>query len=267
MTDPTRDPTRDPFDVLRSHVHSVALLERPETTADDLIASITGGSSFAGGDVRRDRSNVIPFRSPRRRRWLVATSAVAIVAVGSAGVAAYVGSRPTVPSADLLCRGSASGDGSSIAVALGDDPIGQCAELWRSGALPDIDRPAQPTTQIPRLVACTGTNGSVEVLPLGAAGSCADVGLSDADVAGLADDPVLGLRRDLVRLVNDAPCRPATEVMAAVQSVLAARGLSTWSITVRGSDLACARVMIDVERSQIELFPDPNTYETTEETP
>ena len=58
----------DPFDVLRTHVQSVALLERPNTDVDDLIAAITGASApnIANRSERTEhseRSNVIPLRA------------------------------------------------------------------------------------------------------------------------------------------------------------------------------------------------------------
>lgn len=264
----------DPFDVLRSHVRSVALLEHPDTEPDDLVARITGVDDLDARDAsvialppHRAPGSPGAARSPRRRRWLVAAGVSAVVVVGGAGVAAFVGARPSNPAADVLCRGSADGTGSAIAVAPGEDPIDQCADLWRIGDLPDVDAPGGPTTKVPRLVACTGSNGSIEVLPLPDDSSCADAGLDDADVAGALADPKLGLRHQLAREVNEAPCADVTSVRKTVERALATWGFSSWSITVRDEGATCARALIDPAGTRVELFPDPNTDTSLQETP
>ena len=267
----------DPFDVLRSHVRSVALLEHPDTDPDDLVAQITGLAdpipeatreasvlAFPAGRSPRSHGS---HGSPRRRRWLVAAGVSAIVVVGGAGVAAFVGTRPSTPTADVLCRGSADGKGSAIAVAPGADPIDQCADLWRAGDLPDVDAPGRPTTKVPRLLACTGSNGSIEVLPLPQSTSCADAGLADADVAGAVADPQVGLRHQLAREVNEAPCADAASVRATVERALETWGFSSWMVTVRDERAACVRALIDPAGTRVELFPDPNTDSSTQETP
>ncbi len=256
MTEPTIDPTRDPIDVLRTHVRSVALLERPETTADDLIASITAGSSFAGGDVRRDGSNVIPFRSPRRRRWLVATSAVAIVAVGSAGVAAYVGSRPERAIDGVVCRASID-DSSAIVLSSSDDPIAACSALWVRGDLPNIDEP-RPVAKAPRLVACVSAEESLYVLPLPDFTSCADVGLRDADVSTASSDPVVELQRELIDRINTEACRSAAEVSAFASELLVQFDLSRWRIDIDDPEASCAAVALDPVGSRLIVFSRPS---------
>jgi len=54
----------DPIDVLRSHVQSVALLERPHTDPADLVAAITGAGApdIANRSTGADRSNVVALR-------------------------------------------------------------------------------------------------------------------------------------------------------------------------------------------------------------
>ncbi len=262
----------DPFDVLRSHVRSVALLERPDADPDDLVDAITGAgapniASRSAGSDRSQRSNVVPLRSPRRRRWLVATGAVVIVVAGGAGVAAFRGERPAAPSADVLCHGSVDATGSAIAIAPTDDPIAGCSELWRNGDLPNIDALNKPTTDVPRLVACTGINGSLEVLPLPELTSCADFGLSDAGAVSVSVDPVTRLRDDLMVEINSGPCLGAPEVEQLALDAIARSGLARWKVEVADPESDCATVAIEPETSRVIVRSHPSATALDQEKP
>ncbi|MCX6519919.1 MAG: hypothetical protein NTZ21_04575 [Actinobacteria bacterium] len=262
----------DPFDVLRSHVRSVALLEHPDTEPDDLVAQITGvadpmpdGASVIA--FPHHRSPISPSRgshgSPRRRRWLVAAGVSAIVVVGGAGVAAFVGTRPSAPAAGVVCRASVS-NSSAIVIEPTADPVAACADLWARGDLPEIDVP-KPTTpgspEVPRLVACVGEGLALQVLPLPEYWSCADAGLADADITGITDDPAVRLQAALVDRVNAGGCRTTADVAAIAREVLDSMDLATWSVKVSDPSSACATVALDVSTSHVIVRPHPSAQE------
>ncbi len=251
----------DPFDVLRSHVRSVALLEHPDTDPDDLVAQVTavaepiadGASVIA---FPHHRSPVPPSRashgSPRRRRWLVAAGVSAIVVVGGAGVAAYVGTRPSVPSAGVMCRASIS-NRSAIVIESTADPIVGCAALWARGDLPEIGRPGPG--DVPTLVACVGERGVLEVLPVSAGQTCADAGLVDADASGLADDPVTRLQELLALRINLTPCQPVEPAVDLVEASLREVGLTDVTVDVREPDARCVLAVIEPSHTRVLLIP------------
>lgn len=257
-SDDAGDGRPDPFDVLRAHVRSVALLEPPGVDADELVASITGTTDREAGREGAHRRG-----SPRRRRWLVAGVATATVAVGGAGIAAYQGSRPTDPTADVVCRSSIDGFGSTVGLRSDGDPIGECARLWARGDLPDLDHPT-PGGEVPRLVACTSERtGTIEVLPLDEFTTCADVGLLDADVEQA--DPVTLLQRRLERHV--AECHDAAEVEAYAGGLLDELGLDGWVVGRRPAAGRCATAAVDTGARTVDVLPDPLAPSSSKETP
>jgi hypothetical protein len=252
----------DPFDVLRSHVRSVALLEHPDTEPDDLVAQITGvadpmpdGASVIAFPQHRSPVSPGSFRSngsPRRRRWLVAAGVSAIVVVGGAGVAAFVGTRPSAPAAGVVCRASVS-NSSAIVIEPTDTPIAACAALWARGDLPEIDR--KGSGEIPRLVACVGERGVLEVLPLSAGQSCDAVGMVDADATGTGSDPVVALQELLAVRVNLAPCQSPDAVTDRVDESLREVGLASWTVEVRDPGARCAFAVAEPTRTRVLLIP------------
>jgi hypothetical protein len=246
----------DPFDELRTHVRAVALLERPTTTPDDLIAMVTDANPSAPVTVLQAR---------RRRRWLAAGGAVAIVVAGSAGVAAFRGERPDAQIPDVICRSTDRLDSSSLAVDAGSDPIGACAALWSTGQLPDVDR-ATGTGAVPRLAACTGAGRSLEVYPLPIGAGCADLGLLDADPSFAADDPVAALQQRIIETINSESCLSAPDAVAAAASLLDELGLSSWAVTEPREAVGCAAISVDVDASTLVVranpFPAPSIQET-----
>jgi hypothetical protein len=265
MTDPfDSDPsTSDPFEVLRSHVRAVAVLERPSTDPDDLIAGIVALEPPNGALVDGSASNVVALRSPRRRRWLAAGGAVAIVVAGGAGVAAFRGEKPQRPNDGVVCRGSVD-DMTAVVLGPTADPIGACGELWARGTLPDIDR-AGPGV-IPRLVVCTGSQGPLEVLPLDDLQSCADVGLADADAAEALIDPVAGLQMALTDAVN-SQCLSADEAVEIVRRELTTRNLESWAIEVLDPEAECVITGVQPERSAVILRSTPSFSHNGQEKP
>jgi len=247
----------DPFDVLRTHVRAVALLERPTAAPDDLVAAITDASPSAP---------VIPLRSGHRRRWMATGGAVAIVVVGGAGVAAFRGERPDAQIRDVICRSTAKLDSSGFAVNAGSDPIAACAALWTTGRLPDVDRPTSAGT-VPRLAACTGMDRSIEVYPLSAAASCSDLGLLDADPTFAATDAVMQLQRRIADTINAESCVSGLAAVGAARSALDELKLSSWTITEPDGPVECAAISVDVGSSMVVVRVNPFPAPSTEETP
>jgi hypothetical protein len=237
----------DPVDVLQTHVRAVALLERPRDDPDDLIERITSAAVSA---------TVVPLRTPRRRRWWVAGAATTIVVVGGAGVAAWVGARPAEQIRDVLCRPGADRSGSGLAVVAGDDPIGACAELWRSGAMAEQAGVADTGGLAPRLVACTGTGRPIEVYPLADGAGCASLGLLDADVTANETDAVVALRTFVVEMDRMSDCLSSDRLARAVDDQLSSLGLDAWSVVVEG-DARCALAGVEAGRTTVRILPDP----------
>jgi hypothetical protein len=246
----------DPFDLLRSHVRSVALLEHPHTDPDDLVASIIGSDPANIGGVAV--GTLRPLGSRRRRRWLVA-SGVAIVVVGGAGVAAFRGTAPDRATDGVRCRASLE-NSSAIVLEPTADPVAACADLWARGALPDIDSPtASPS--MPRLVACVGRDDALQVVPVPEFWSCADAGLADADLGAAATDPAVRLQTALVDRINAGECRSTIDVVAIAVEVLEIMGLDTWSVAVTDPSSTCAAVAIDVSTAQVIVRARPSAQE------
>lgn len=264
MTDPSKDPSGDPFHLLRAHVRAVALLEQPRRDADELVADITGSVD------RTDRSRsaqVLPIHgagSPRRRRWLLAASAAAVVAVGGAGVAAFVSSRPADPVAGIVCRESGDFGSTSVVLPIDDDPVAACANLWKTGDLPTLGGGAG-SGAVPDLVACTGGAGAVEVLPVAAGQSCETFGLVPAEPSTAAD-PVLQLDARVV-LGNGAGCRPADELVESARRMLADLEMSEWTVVVDPTAGDCALLAIDANRRHLIVRADLLRTPPQEETP
>lgn len=268
MTDSSKDPLGDPFDLLRAHVRVVALLEQPAVDADELVADITGSID------RADRSRgaqVLPLhgfpsaRSPRRRRWFVAGSVATIVAVGGAGVAAYVALRPSDPVAGIVCRESADPNSYSVVLPLEGDPVAACTNLWKTGDLPNPER-GEANGEIPELVACEGGQGAIEVLPVGAVGSCEYVGLVPSGDRSPAEDAV-GVLRERVAEHLSGGCRSAADLRDFIEEQLMSLGLTSWEINLLASEGDCALASIESERQQILVIEDPLAPPPPEEKP
>lgn len=250
----------DPFDVLRSHVRSVALLEHPDTDPDDLVAQITGVAEPITASTR-DGASVLAFPaarsprshgSPRRRRWLVVAGVSAIVVVGGAGVAAFVGARPSTPTAGVVCRASIS-NSSAIVIEPSADPVAACADLWARGDLPEIGQ--KGPGEIPRLVACVGARGTLEVLPAAKGQTCAAAGMVEADPSGSLDDPVVALQERLAIDINVAACQaiePATDI---VEAALRELELPSWTIEVRQPTATCVIAVVEPTSTRVLLIP------------
>ena len=245
----------DPVDVLQTHVRAVALLERPRDDPDDLIARITSAAVSA---------TVVPLRTPRRRRWWVAGAATTIVVVGGAGVAALIGARPDEQIRDVVCRAGTGPSGSGLAVVAGTDPIGACAELWRSGAMSEQAGAVDTGDVVPRLVACTGPGRPIEVYPLAEGTGCATLGLLDADVTANVDDPVVELQEIAASLYGSGVCTSSEELFRSMEDALKTLELVDWTAVVDG-DAKCAVAAIDPSRLVVRIAPDPLGPPTQEE--
>jgi hypothetical protein len=257
MTDHSKDPLGDPFDLLRAHVRTVALLEQPTIDADELVADITGSID------RADRSRgaqVLPLhgfpraRSPRRRRWFVAGAAATIVAVGGAGVAAYVALRPTDPVLGIVCRESADFGSFSVVLPLEGDPVAACANLWKTDA----------KGEVPDLIACAGGAGSVQVFPVVDETSCEFFGFASLDPSAVVD-PIQQLNA-AVRESNEK-CRTAGELSQEAAEVIERLGLTTWTVDVQSPDVGCSLLAVDTDAEVLIVRMDPLRPTSSEEMP
>ena len=245
----------DPVDVLQAHVRAVALLERPRDDPDDLIARITSAAVSA---------TVVPLRTPRRRRWWVAGAATTIVVVGGAGVAALIGARPDEQIRDVVCRAGTGPSGSGLAVVAGTDPIGACAELWRSGAMSEQAGAVDTGDVVPRLVACTGPGRPIEVYPLAEGTGCASLRLLDADVTAGESDAVVALRSFVAEMDRVSDCMSSVQLARAMDDQLSLLGLDEWSVVVEG-DARCALAGVEAGRMTVRILPDPLAPPSPEE--
>lgn len=264
MTDHSKDPLGDPFDLLRTHVRAVALLEQPRTDADELVADITGSVDRAD---RSRAAQVLPLhgaRSPRRRRWLVVASATAIAAVGGAGVAAYVSSQPADPVAGIVCRASADFGSTSVVLPIDDDPIAACANLWKTGDLPRLDQ-GGGSGEVPELAACTGGGGSVEVLPVADGETCETFGLVTAELRPDAAGAVETLARRLSD-VHASGCIRVDELRAYAEAQLAELGLVDWKVVAPVAD-GCALAATDAASRTVSILEDPRPTPSPQESP
>lgn len=134
-------------------------------------------------------------RRPWHRRVLVALVAIPLIGVGVAGAAGVFSAKEMSIDAGMGCYSEASLSPEVIAiVGPREDPIAACAEMWRRGEI------RRGVKRAPRLVACTGPDQPVRVMP-GTVAVCERFGLVElpADYGAAAREwspPADGIPRD-----------------------------------------------------------------------
>jgi hypothetical protein len=217
--------SRDPFDVLRGHVRRQADELEPGTSTDELVAHIT---------LEHHRGQASPPARAvgRRRRWssvVLATSVCLGLAAGAAVTAAVLDKgRVEVLHTAVLCRAAADVRSNAVLVDATDDPIAACRVLWNSGQLL---RPDGTRLSGPALVGCTGPRGVLEVFPGDGPQVCADLGMVEADIAAMLDDPRNELQ-ERVSLEINAKCLPPPEAGRHAESLLDELGFDGWNVVV-----------------------------------
>jgi hypothetical protein len=230
----------DPLDLLREHVRRKAASIEPGTSTDELVAHITL-------EHHRHEDEPVSSRRPGRRWGSVALFVAASLGIGAgAVVTAALVDRAQVTQPQLVaCHPSVAERDVSVLVEPGTDPIGACADEWRAGRLPDPEQ--QSPGSDPPLVGCTGDRGVLEVFPGDGPEVCAQLGLSEADVAGMLDDPVAELSRRTVEEIN-ARCLPFDVAVARARELLSEIGLQGWNVVAIDDGGTCAVVgMSDTE--------------------
>jgi hypothetical protein len=210
----------DPFDVLRRHVRQQAAGTEPGTSTDELVAHITLEHHRADG--------LDEVRVRRPRRWAVVGAVVAAaVGVGAGAVVTASLERPQVTQLGVACHPSVAERGTSLVVALGDDPIEDCAAVWRAGDLPNLDEKSPPSD--PPLVACASDRGVIEVFPGSGPEVCTDAGLVPADIDAIMSDPLLELSRRIVDEIN-LTCPSFDGAIEHARQLLEELGFAGWNL-------------------------------------
>jgi hypothetical protein len=193
----------------------------------------------------------------RRRQWFVGVGVVAGLSAGG-GLAAALLNKGHVPRPEggVACRATSDPRSSAIVIALGDDPVADCAALWSARRLPDGDDPTNNSGEVPSLVACVGPGGGIDVLPVGPGETCDALGLDAADVAAAVADPATIL---IERLVDESPaCTPPAEAGEHAREVLDDLGMTDWAVVVRPTqqpDQVCSFPAVDSTLRTVFIVP------------
>lgn len=180
-----------------------------------------------------------------------------MVAGGAVGVAAIVRSgQPTQPTAGVACRETPGVDADVIVIEPTDDPIGGCEALWAAGR---FDETPLAAGGVPLLVACISDAGVIEVFP-GEAGTCASLGLADADP--VLDDEnrlIVSLQDRVVDEINAQPCASARVVASIAQRLVAESGLAGWRVEIRPDSVSalCAKAAVDATTQVVQVVKFP----------
>jgi hypothetical protein len=234
--------THDPFDILRRHVREVAATIEPTQTADDVIAAV-----MSAAPPRQ-------LRSARRR--VVGTVIVGVLVVGSGAAAAFIArGHHGRPNQGVACRSAPDLASSAQVIPLSEHPIDDCAALWSSGVLPDLDAENGVGSR-PPLIACIGDSSAIEVIPASGNETCASFGLDVADVAAAVADPVSILNERLIAEIN-AKCLPVAVVPDIVRAMLVDLALDDWKVAVELRDGECGRAAIDDSSRTVYVIPGP----------
>ncbi|NOY56430.1 MAG: hypothetical protein GXP34_10650 [Actinobacteria bacterium] len=232
----------DAFDILSSHdpVDETRLDDHRSPHARRLFASIVS-------QPRR------PVRT-RRRYWRIAGIAVAALAVIAA---AWITLRPISTPTAIGCYRSPSLDSDVVAVESGGtlDPS-VCTPIWRYGPLVNTD--IVPAGSVPPFVGCVTDTGSLAVFPSDDPNLCGQLGLAVPDEQSKSPgETVRHLQDTLDAYFATHHCVPLDEAHNAIEDILAAQGLSDWTIQAEPprSDRPCTSFGLDPQHTTIHLVP------------
>jgi len=245
----------DWFAVLKSTLQaegSTATMQPDDVEA--LIADIVGG-----------RIEAPKTHSNRARRKVVAAGlVVGVLGSGAAVAALWNRSNVSKPHEGIACHATADlAVTRAIVIAPAADPIGACANLWRSGALPDLADGSKRVDVVPKLFICVGAGGGLEVFPAlsDVADSCADLGLTEPSGPSI-NDPLVALQDRLSNDIN-AKCTDLESAKQLVRAALSDLALSNWAITIRGDLSTCVIAGEDPDTHSVYLFSLPTQPPTT----
>ncbi len=239
-----------------------ALLEEAEATppidldafdVDEFVADVMAGRFDvpAGALVRR------------RRRWkrYGAIGVVIAVTAGGAVAATQLGNdkRPAARAYEgVACVVEDRWSAPMMARELTDDPIEDCRQQWLSGAMSDGGN-GPPLDVAPDLFACVSPTEIIAVFPrpIRSDLSCADLGLDEADLTNLTDNPYLKLKNGLYE--QSKLCLPHDEAIRAIEDLLADLGFDDWTLApadptaVPTAEDVCTFGYMDAEQHVINL--------------
>jgi hypothetical protein len=235
----------DAFELLVARLREVAASIEPERSDDDVIAHVMAQGAHPASPRRR-----------RPRRTAAVVIAMGLVAGTGAAAASVIARREAGrPEAGAVCRNSPKLDASAIVIALGPDPIGDCAVLWSSGELPRVGQQnAQGAS--PVLIACVGETTAIEVLPATSGETCASFGLSEADVAEVLADPLVALNDRLVHEIN-MHCMSGEAAADLIRTMMADLAIDDLPIVIHPGDGECVRAGLDSETRAVFVVPSP----------
>ena len=120
-------------------------------------------------ELRRGARGARPARSARRLALVLA--ALLTIAGGAAAAGLFTADDVNVQ-AGVGCYDRAALQADTTIMGPVADPVAACAALWREGVVDD-----RPTAEAPPLVACTGKDQPVRVLPGDGPDTCSGLGL------------------------------------------------------------------------------------------
>jgi hypothetical protein len=238
---------------------SAWILEHPEVWGSAVEAPTPDAQEDAlrritSGQHATERAN--EFTRRRRRAIAGGALAVAVLAGGTAGVAALIrSSQPTRPNEGISCRSAADLRADAIVIDAQADPVAGCAVLWSEGK---FSTPGSEPA-IPGLTACVAIAGVVEVFP-GDQTVCGRLGLSVSEsTLNTESAAVLALNDRLTNEINLAECAPAVEVADAAQRIVDESGLEGWTVAIRADSVeaACAKTVVDAPTRTVAIVKFP----------
>lgn len=248
---------RDPFEILRD-----ALRTKPsEPLSDQQVAEIVQRAITAP-------PTKLSSPKPRLRHWLLIVGVgIGVSAAGGLAIAVLNREHVVHPEGGVACRAEADPLSSAVVIGqLSSDPIGDCAAIWSNRGLPDTESPDNNNGIVPRLIACLGPGGGIDVLPVEAGITCESLGLRLADIETAASDPALELQRRFSEELPRCSSVAAAEVFA--RKLLDELELTDWHIVVRPGDLPCALTGVEAEITTVFIVPGPRPpSQTTTEGP
>ena len=216
---------------------------------DALVAEIVAGRIEIPAMQRSRRS---------RRRWIAAGAAISVIAGGATAAALLNRSKPSHPEEGIACHIAADVASGAQVVPPAVDPLAACAQLWLTGALPDIDHPGRASEVAPPMFACVDPGGGLDVFPILSepAETCAGLGLVEA-ITDVSSDPMVVLQDRLVTDINDS-CVDLDTARRLAQVALNDLSLKDWTITVRENTKDCVKAGEDPETKSVFLQSVPN---------
>lgn len=214
-------------------------------------------------DVERILAATHHGRRRRLRRWsLLVVGGLAIGAAGTAAALQLLEQQPNSAVGVVGCRTGLSLDASdTYVIETRDDAVAACANLWRDGALPDIDDPrTNGPYGVPALAACL-VDGTVNVFPGDPNAACQTLGLQPADTALSATNrAIVAIGDRLLDSADATECPSRAEAVNLASETLGENELSNWTIREEAPQRAediCWDVLLSPDSPELLVLPGP----------